>query len=142
MNDFAPKVLVFCCSWCSHVGADLTGTAELNSEPYLRVIRTMCSGRMEPAFILRAFAQGTDGVMITGCQPGDCHYNNGNYKTKRRMMLLKNMLPQLGIEPERLRLEWISTADLPKFHSAVNEFIDEVKELGPLTLNNEEGRLN
>ena len=94
----------------------------------------MCSGRIEPTFIFHAFAQGADGVMIAGCHPGDCHYNAGNYKARRRAMLLKNVLPQLGIEPERLRLEWISASEAPKFQSTVNEFIDQVTELGPLNV--------
>ena len=135
MNDFAPKIIVFCCNWCSYAGADLAGTSRLKIKPYFRVIRTMCSGRIEPTFILHAFAKGADGIMVAGCHPGDCHYNSGNYKARRRITLLKNMLPQLGIEPERLRLEWISASESPKFQSTVNGFIDEVTELGPLSLN-------
>ena len=131
-NGFEPKIIVFCCNWCSYAGADLAGTSRLKIKPYFRVIRTMCSGRIEPTFIFHAFAQGADGVMIAGCHPGDCHYNAGNYKVRRRIMLLKNMLPQLGIEPERLRLEWISASEAVIFQSAVNGFIDEVTELGPL----------
>ena len=131
MNDFEPKVLVFCCNWCSYAGADLAGTSRLKIKPYFRTIRTMCSGRIEPVFILHAFIQGADGVMIAGCHPGDCHYHSGNYKVRRRVALLKNTLPQLGIEPERLRLEWISASEATKFQSTINEFIDEVTELGP-----------
>jgi len=101
----------------------------------------MCSGRIEPSFILQAFAKGADGVMVAGCHPGDCHYMSGNYKAIRRIMLLKNMLPQLGVEPERLRLEWISASEALKFQSVVNEFIDEVTEFGPLTLS-KKTRLN
>jgi len=135
MTDFKPKVVVFCCNWCSYAGADLAGTSRMKIKPYFRVIRAMCSGRIEPTFVFQAFAQGADGVMIAGCHPGDCHYNSGNYKAMRRVMLLRNMLPQLGVEPERLRLEWISASEASKFRSAVNGFIDEVTELGPLTLN-------
>ena len=135
MTDFKPKVVVFCCNWCSYAGADLAGTSRMKIKPYFRVIRAMCSGRIEPTFVFQAFAQGADGVMIAGCHPGDCHYNSGNYKEMRRVMLLRNMLPQLGIEPERLRLDWISASEAPKFQSAVNGFIDEVTELGSLTLN-------
>jgi len=135
MTDFEPKVIVFCCNWCSYAGADLAGTSRMKIKPYFRVIRTMCSGRIEPTFILQAFAQGADGVMIAGCHPGDCHYNSGNYKAMRRVMLLKNMLPQFGIEPERLKLEWISASEASKFQTTVNEFIDEVTEKGPLALN-------
>ena len=135
MTHFKPKIVVFCCNWCSYAGADLAGTSRMKIKPYFRVIRTMCSGRIEPTFVFQAFAQGADGVMIAGCHPGDCHYNSGNYKAMRRVMLLRNMLPQLGIEPERLRLEWISASEASKFRSAVNGFIDEVTERGPLTLN-------
>ena len=135
MNDFAPKIVVLCYNWCSYAGADLAGTSRLKIKPYFRVIRTMCSGRIEPTFIFHAFTQGADGVMVAGCHPGDCHYNSGNYKARRRKMLLKNMIPQLGIESERLRLEWISASEAPKFRSAVNGFIDEITELGPLTPN-------
>jgi len=124
MSDFAPKIIVFCCSWCSHDGAALAGAS--------RLIRTMCSGRVEPTFILYAFSRGADGVMVVGCPPGDCHYTSGNYKTRRRVMLLKNTLPQLGIEPERLRLEWISAAEGTKFPSALKAFTNEIARLGPL----------
>ena len=138
MTDFEPKLIVFCCNWCSYAGADLAGTSRLKIKPNFRVIRTMCSGRIDPTFIFHAFTKGADGVMVAGCHPGDCHYNSGNYKARRRMMLLKSMLPQLGIEPERLKLEWISAAEATKFQSTVNEFIDEITNLGPLALNKEE----
>ena len=135
MTNFKPKIVVFCCNWCSYAGADLADTSRMKIKPYFRVIRTMCSGRIEPTFVFQAFSSGVDGVMIAGCHPGDCHYNSGNYKAMRRVMLLRNMLPQLGIEPERLRLEWISASEGPKFLSAVNGFIDEITERGPLALN-------
>lgn len=131
-NGSEPKIVVFCCNWCSYAGADLAGTSRLKIKPQFRIIRTMCSGRVDPTLILYAFNKGADGVMVAGCHPGDCHYNSGNYKASRRMALLKNMLPQLGIEPERLRLEWISASEAPKFQSAMNEFIGEVTELGSL----------
>jgi len=132
MTDFQPKIVVFCCNWCSYAGADLAGTSRLKIKPNFRVIRTMCSGRLEPSFILYALAKGADGVMVAGCHPGDCHYSSGNYKARRRVTLLKNMLPQLGIEPQRLRLEWISASEGTIFRSAVNGFIDEITKLGPL----------
>ena len=131
-NGIEPKIVVFCCNWCSYAGADLAGTSRLKIKPQFRIIRTMCSGRVDPALILYAFNKGADGVMVAGCHPGDCHYNSGNYKASRRMTLLKNMLPQLGIEPERLRLEWISASEASKFQSAMNEFIGEVTEFGSL----------
>jgi len=140
MTDFEPKVVVFCCNWCSYAGADLAGTSRLKIKPNFRVVRTMCSGRIEPTFVFHAFDKGADGVMVAGCHPGDCHYNSGNYKARRRMMLLKNVLAQLGIEPERLRLEWISAAEAVKFQSTVNEFIDEVTKLGPITSDKKEER--
>ncbi len=132
MNDFKPKIIIFRCNWGTCAGTDFADT--LNNHN-LRTIRTMCSGRIEPTFVFQAFAQGADGVMIAGCPPGDCHYNSGNYKAMRRVMLLRNMLAQLGIEPERLKLEWISASEASKFCSSVNGFIDEVTERGPLTLN-------
>ena len=132
MSDFKPKVVSFCCNWGACAEADLAGTSSLKNKPYFKAIRVMCSGRIEPTFIFQAFAQGADGVIIAGCQPGDCHYNSGNYKARRRIMLLKNTLPQLGIESERLRLEWISASENQKFQSAVSGFIDEVTERGPL----------
>jgi F420-non-reducing hydrogenase iron-sulfur subunit len=132
MSKFEPKILVFCCNWCSYAGADLAGTSRLKIKPNFRVIRTMCSGRLDPAFVFHAFARGADGVLVAGCHPGDCHYSSGNYKARRRVSLLKNVLPQMGIEPERLRLEWISASEGNKFRDTVNEFIDQITQLGPL----------
>ncbi len=132
MSDFKPKIIIFCCNWGACAETDVADTLD-NHNPI--TIRTMCSGRIESTFIFQAFAQGADGVMIAGCPLGDCHYNSGNYKTRRRIVLLKNMLTQLGIEPERLKLEWISASEASKLRSAVNGFIDEVTERGPLTLN-------
>ncbi len=134
MSDFEPKIIIFCCNWGACAEANVADTSNNHNH---RTIRTMCSGKIEPTFILQAFDQGADGVMIAGCHPGDCHYNSGNYKAKRRVMLLKNMLPQLGVEPERLGLEWISTSETSKFQSAVNGFTDKITGLGPLTLNRE-----
>jgi len=135
MKDFVPKIVLFCCNWGACAGTDFAGTSTLTNDPNFRIIRTMCSGRIEPSFIFQAFAQGVDGVMVAGCHPGDCHYNSGNFKARRRLMLLNNMLTQFGIEPERLKLEWISASEASKFQSTVNGFIDEVTKLGPLTLN-------
>ena len=132
MKGFEPKIIVFCCNWCSYAGADLAGTSRLQMKPYFRIIRAMCSGRVDPTFILKAFATGADGVIVAGCHPGDCHYISGNYKTLRRITLLRNILPHLGIEPGRLRLEWISASEGIKFRDTVNGFIDEIVKLGPL----------
>ena len=130
MTNFEPKIIIFRCNWSAEADPACTSN---NHDP--RTIRTMCSGKIEPTFVLNAFSSGADGVMIIGCHPGDCHYHVGNYKTMRRVMLLKNMLPQFGIEPERLRLEWTSTTEASKSQSAVKGFIDEVTKLGPLGLN-------
>jgi len=129
-GGYEPKIVVFCCNWCSSAG---TGPSRLNIKPKFRIIRTKCSGRVKPKFILYYFSKGADGVMVAGCYPGDCQSNGGNYKAKRRIALLKNMLPQLGIEPERLRLEWFSPSEAPKFQTVVNDFIDEIAGLGPLS---------
>ena len=132
MKDFTPKVVLFCCCWGACADTDVVDTVNNHN---LRTIRTMCSGRIEPTFIFQAFAQGADGVMVAGCHPGDCHYNTGNYKSRRRLMLLKNTLSQLGIEPERLNMEWTSDSEASELRSSVNGFIDKVTGLGPLTLN-------
>ncbi|MGD8979550.1 MAG: hydrogenase iron-sulfur subunit [candidate division WOR-3 bacterium] len=129
-----PKIIAFCCNWCSYAGADAAGTARLQVKPYFRVIRTMCSSRIDPELILESFKKGAWGVLVAGCHPGDCHYVNGNYKTQRRVALLKNLLRELGIEPERVRLEWISANEGGKFQKVVNEFVDEMTALGPLNL--------
>jgi F420-non-reducing hydrogenase iron-sulfur subunit len=128
---FEPKIVGFLCNWCSYAGADLAGTSRVKYAPNVRVIRVMCSGRIEPTFVLKAFKEGADGVLICGCHPGDCHYLEGNYKIARRIPLLKKMLSQFGIEEERVRLEWVSAAEGDKFASIVNDMTKKVKELGP-----------
>jgi len=140
-QESKPKIIVFCCNWCSYAGADLAGVSRLQMKPYFRTIRTMCSGRVDPEFVLNAFAKGADGVMIAGCHPGDCHYINGNYKTRRRYWLLQGVLKQLGINSKRLRLEWISASEATKFQKAVNSFIDEIMELGPIEFDKSLGML-
>lgn len=134
-SDFEPKIVGFCCNWCSYRGADMAGTARVKSAPNVRIVRVMCSGRVDPVFVLKAFQQGADGVLILGCHPGDCHYVEGNYKTARRIPLLKKMLDQLGIEDERVRLDWVSAAEGVRFASIVNEMTAKVKELGPFRVN-------
>jgi len=131
---FEPKIVVFCCNWYSTAGADIAGIFKLKIEPYSLMIRTMCSGRVEPTFVLHAFSSGADGVMVIGCHPGDCHYESGNYKARRRIMLLKNTLLQLGIEPERLRLELIPESEGSKLQSLMSGFIDKLTELGPVNI--------
>jgi len=120
------------CNWCSYAGADLAGVSRLQYPPNLRIIRVMCSGAVDPEHILEALHQGADGVFIGGCHPGDCHYMSGNYKTRRKVLLIKQLLSQLGIEPQRLRLEWVSAAEGQRFAQVVTEFTEELKQLGPL----------
>jgi len=134
-NDFEPKIVGFLCNWCSYRGADMAGIARIKSAPNVRIVRVMCSGRVDPVFVLKAFEQGADGVLILGCHPGDCHYAEGNYKTARRVPLLKKMLEQLGIEDGRVHLDWVSAAEGDRFASIVNEMTEKVKELGPFHAN-------
>ena len=131
MADFNPNVIVFCCNWCSYAGADLAGVSRLQIEPHFRVIRTMCSGRIEPEFVLQAFHNGADGVMITGCHPGDCHYINGNYKTMRRYSFLKVLLREFGVDTQRIRMHFISAGEGIEFQKKINEFIEDIRKLGP-----------
>jgi len=131
-NGFEPRIVAFLCRWCAYAGADLAGTSRIKYPPNILPIRVPCSGRVDPAWVLRAFERGADGVFIGGCHPGDCHYVSGNYKARRRVTLLKKMLPQLGIEPERLRLEWISATEGKRFAEAVEKFVEELKALGPI----------
>jgi len=130
--SFEPKIIGFLCNWCSYTGADLAGTARIKYAPNLRVVRVMCSGRVDPTFVIKAFAEGADGVLIAGCHPGDCHYQEGNYKALRRYRLLKKVLPEYGIEPERLRLEWVAASEGDRFATIVNEFTEQIRSLGPL----------
>ncbi len=129
-----PRIVGFLCNWCSYTGADLAGVSRIKSAPNLRVIRTMCSGRVDPTFILKAFQLGADGVMVMGCHPGDCHYQDGNVKTLRRIPFLKRLLGGFGIDPRRLRLEWVSASEGDRFAAVVNEFTGEIRSLGPLRL--------
>jgi F420-non-reducing hydrogenase iron-sulfur subunit len=138
MENYEPKIIAFLCKWCTYAGADLAGVSRLKFSPNAVPIRVMCSGRVDPSFILDAFAKGADGVLVGGCHPGDCHYAQGNYKTLRRIKLLKAMLKDMGLEEERLRLEWISASEGNKFKEVVNEMTTKLKELGPSPLKQEE----
>lgn len=131
-DRFEPRIVGFLCNWCSYTGADLAGVSRMKSAPNLRVIRVMCSGRVDPTFVLRAFQLGADAVLVAGCHPGDCHYQEGNYKALRRTLLLKRVLKQFGIDERRLRLEWISASEGEKFARVANEFTGQVRALGPL----------
>ena len=135
MTEFEPRIVGFLCNWCSYAGADLAGVSRFQYPPNVRVIRVMCSGRVHPAFILEAFRDGADGVLVAGCHPpNDCHYISGNLKAQRRVAMLKRLMSQLGLEPERLRLEWISAAEGDKFARVMREMVADLKRLGPSPL--------
>ncbi len=133
-SEWQPRIIAFFCNWCTYTAADLAGVSRLRYAPNIRIIRVMCSGRVDPQFILSAFAKGADGVLIGGCHFGDCHYLNGNHKTFRRFLMLKKMLKEMGIENDRLRLEWISASEGEKVKLVVNDMTKKIKELGPLNL--------
>jgi F420-non-reducing hydrogenase iron-sulfur subunit len=133
-DDFAPRIIVFCCNWCAYAGADLAGVSRLKISPHFRVVRTMCSGRVDPELMLQAFLAGADGIMVAGCHPGDCHYLEGNYRAMRRVAFLKRLMEELGLEPERLALEWVSAGEGARFRDVVDAFVKRVIELGPSPL--------
>jgi len=132
--NWTPRIVAFFCNWCTYTAADLAGVSRLKYASNARIIRLMCSGRVDPQFVLDAFAKGADGVLIGGCHPGDCHYVEGNFKTLRRFRMLKRMLHDLGIEEERLRLEWISAAEGEKVKTVINDMVEKLQALGPLAL--------
>jgi F420-non-reducing hydrogenase iron-sulfur subunit len=134
MKDFEPNIIGFLCNWCSYAGADLAGTSRMKYPPNIKSIRVMCSGRVDPVFVLEALRKGADGVLVAGCHPGDCHYQSGNYKANRRMKLLKKLLGEMAIDPGRVRFEYISASEGAKFASVVTEFVDELKKMGPSPL--------
>jgi len=131
MSDFEPKIVAFACNWCAYAAADLAGTSRMSYPPNVELIRVMCSGMVDPIYVLRALEIGFDGVLIAGCHPGDCHYISGNLKAEERVKALKRLIHTLGLEDERLRLEWCSTAEGQKFATTVTEFVAELKKLGP-----------
>jgi F420-non-reducing hydrogenase iron-sulfur subunit len=133
-STWRPRIVAFFCNWCTYTAADLAGVSRLKYAPNIRVIRLMCSGRVDPQFVVEALARGADGVLIGGCHPGDCHYVEGNYKMLRRFQMIKRLLRDLGIEEARVRLEWISAAEGEKVKRVVNEMVDQVQKLGPLDL--------
>lgn len=132
---FEPRIVGFLCNWCAYSGADLAGTSRLQYPTNVDIIRVMCSGRVDPTFVLKAFQLGADGVLICGCHPGDCHYSEGNYKTARRVPILIKLLEQFGIEPQRLRLEWVSASEGDRFAALINEMTEQIRELGPFNRN-------
>lgn len=131
MGDFEPKIVGFLCNWCSYEGADAAGKGQKDYPPNVRVVRMMCSGRIDPQFVIEAFREGADGVLILGCHPGDCHYKQGNYEALRRYLILKKVLAQFGIEEDRVRLDWVSASEGDKFAKVVSEMVDGVRKLGP-----------
>ena len=131
-KEWKPRIVAFFCNWCTYTAADLAGVSRLKYAANIRVIRLMCSGRLDPTFVLKAFASGADGVLVTGCHPGDCHYIEQNYKALRRYILMQRTLAQMGIEPGRLKLIWASAAEGAKFTEEVIKIIEEVRLLGPL----------
>jgi F420-non-reducing hydrogenase iron-sulfur subunit len=131
---FEPRIVGFLCNWCSYGGADAAGTARLKYPPSLRIVRVMCSGRVSPELVVRAFREGADGVLVLGCHIGDCHYQDGNHRTAKRIPILQNLLGYLGIRPDRLRLDWVSSAESKRFQEIVTEFTETVRTLGPSEL--------
>lgn len=131
MSEFEPKIIAFCCNWCSYAGADLAGVSRIQYPPNLRIIRVMCSSRVSELLMLKAFAAGADGALIAGCHPGDCHYMKGNLIARRRVMGVKPFLEAIGVGGDRLRLEWISASEGPKFAETAKDFTQTIKMLGP-----------
>lgn len=129
-KEFMPRIVSFLCKWCSYSGADLAGTSRLKYPPSILPIRVMCSSRVNPVFVIKSFMSGTDGVMVAGCHPGDCHYQTGNYLTRRRFAILKKVFDSLGLESERFRLAWISAAEGTRFVRVSTEFTGKIKEMG------------
>ncbi|MDH5634987.1 MAG: hydrogenase iron-sulfur subunit [Candidatus Bathyarchaeota archaeon] len=141
-KGFEPKIIGFLCNWCSYAGADLAGVSRIQYPPNIRIIRVMCSGRVDPVFILEAFKNGADGVLVAGCHlPSDCHYLSGNFKASRRIALLRRVLQDLGLEAERLRLEWVSASEGDRFASIVRDMVEQIKKLGPNPIKNNGGKL-
>lgn len=133
-STFEPRIVAFFCNWCTYTAADLAGVSRMSYAPNVRVVRVMCSGRIDPQFILAALRRGADGVLIGGCHPGDCHYQVGNHKALRRFKLLKRMLAQMGIDEARVRLEWIAASEGDKVQHTINDMVEQVRKLGPLRL--------
>ena len=134
MTEFEPRIVGFLCNWCSYAGADLAGVSRIQYPPTLRAIRVMCTGRLDPIFILEAFRSGADGVLVAGCHPGDCHYLAGNYKAQRRVVLLRKLLEQFGLEPDRLKLDWVSASEGDRFGTIIKNMTEEIRKLGPSPL--------
>jgi F420-non-reducing hydrogenase iron-sulfur subunit len=135
MNDFKPKIVAFVCNWCSYAGADNAGGQKFDYPANVKLIRVMCSGRIDPQFVMKAFRQGADGVLVSGCRPGDCHYRDGNMKALRRFRMFEMVLDQFGIEKGRFELKWIAAGEGKRFQQITSELTERIKKLGPLELN-------
>lgn len=129
---FEPKIIGFLCNWCSYAGADLAGTSRIQYPPNLKAIRVMCSGRVNPIFVVNALQQGADGVLIGGCHPGECHYEQGNYLARRRIIVLRKLLEYIGIDPRRVKMTWVSAAEGGKFADVVKKVTEDIREIGPM----------
>lgn len=132
-EEFEPLIIAFCCNWCSYAGADLAGINRLQYPANVRIVRVLCSSRVNPSFVLRAFQRGADGVLVAGCHPGDCHYSTGNYYARRRLNVFSRALQFVGLEPERFQVHWISAAEGAKFAEVMNEVTQQIRQLGPNT---------
>ena len=131
MDEFEPKIVAFLCNWCTYTGADLAGTSRLQYPPNVRIVRLMCTGAVDTIYVLKALIEGADGVLIGGCHPGDCHYQTGNYKARRRVAILKKILNQLGYDDDRVWLRWISASEGKLFADTVTQMVNELREKGP-----------
>jgi len=132
MSEYEPNIIAFLCNWCSYAGADLAGTSRTKYPPNVKIIRVMCSSRMNPLFLINTLQQGADGVLISGCHPGDCHYIRGNYYIRRRFGLIKKLMEYVGIDPRRVKMSWVSASEGHKFADIIQEMTDELKEIGPM----------
>ena len=131
MGEYEPTIIAFACNWCTYTAADLAGTSRLTYPSNVRMIRMMCTGMVDPKYVIKALLEGADAVLISGCHPGDCHYINGNYKARRRVKLLKEILPRFGFDERRLKLTWIGASEGVDFARTINELVEEVRALGP-----------
>ncbi len=130
-KKFEPTIVAFVCNWCTYTAADLAGTARMIQQPNLKMIRMMCTGMVDPKYVIKALLAGADGVLVSGCHPGDCHYINGNYKARRRIKLLQDILPRFGFEKKRVKLTWVGASEGNEFAETVNKLVEEVRDLGP-----------
>ncbi len=131
MADYEPTIIAFVCNWCTYTAADLAGTSRLIYPPNVRLIRMMCTGMVDPKYVIKALLEGADAVLISGCHPGDCHYINGNFKARRRVKLLKEILPRFGLDERRLKLTWIGASEGVDFAATIKEMVADIKALGP-----------